>query len=185
MRKTGCSPTGVFVRLQGGRFAAGEDLPGWHHELRIRLLRQPAHVTLPNGTNIDYVIDGQNRRIGKKVNGALVEGLIYRNQLQPSVWLNGDGSVRAAFVYGLSANVPEYVLQGGTTYRLITDQVGTVRLVVNTSTGIVAERIDYDEFGNVLSDSAAGFQPFGFAGGLRDSHSALTRYGARDYDQNR
>jgi len=140
------------------------------------------HVTLPNGTNIDYVIDGQNRRIGKKVNGALVEGLIYRNQLQPSVWLNGDGSVRAAFVYGLSANVPEYMLQGGTTYRLITDQVGTVRLVVNTSTGIVAERIDYDEFGNVLSDSAAGFQPFGFAGGLRDSHSALTRYGARDYD---
>ena len=28
-------------------------------------------VTLPGGPQIDYVIDGQNRRIGKKVNGAL------------------------------------------------------------------------------------------------------------------
>jgi YD repeat-containing protein len=42
------------------------------------------HVTLPNATNIDYLIDGQNRRLGKKVNGALVEGFLYRNQLQPA-----------------------------------------------------------------------------------------------------
>src|SRR5262249_37672 len=28
------------------------------------------HVTLPGGPTIDYVIDGRNRRIGKKVNGA-------------------------------------------------------------------------------------------------------------------
>ena len=67
-------------------------------------------------------------------------------------------------------------------YRLITDQVGSVRLVENTSTGAVAERIDYDEFGNVLADSAPGFQPFGFAGGLRDIDTGLTRFGARDYD---
>jgi RHS repeat-associated protein len=74
------------------------------------------------------------------------------------------------------------MLLGGTTYRLITDQVGSVRLVENTSTGAVAERIDYDEFGNVLSDSAPGTQPFGFAGGLRDLDTGLTRFGARDYD---
>src|SRR5262249_8140077 len=27
------------------------------------------HVTLPRGPTIDYLVDGQNRRIGKKVNG--------------------------------------------------------------------------------------------------------------------
>jgi RHS repeat-associated protein len=128
------------------------------------------------------VIDGQNRRVGKKANGLLVEGLVYRSQLQPAVWLNGDGSVRATFVYGLHPNVPEYMVQGGTTYRLLTDQVGSVRLVVNVSTGVVAERLDYDEFGNALSDSAPGFQPFGFAGGLRGLDTGLTRFGARDYD---
>src|SRR5437588_868782 len=131
------------------------------------------HVALPTGTNIDYLIDGQNRRIGKKVNGALVEGFLYRSQLQPAAWLDGTGAVKATFVYGLHANVPEYMVQGGTTYRLITDQVGSVRLVENTSTGATAERIDYDEFGTVLSDTAPGTQPFGFAGGLRDSDTGL------------
>jgi RHS repeat-associated protein len=139
------------------------------------------HVALPNGTQIDYVIDGQNRRVGKKVNGVLVEGFIYRNQLQPTAWLKPDGSVRATFVYGLHSNVPEYMAKSGTTYRLITDQIGSVRLVVDAG-GNVAERIDYDEFGNALFDTAPGFQPFGFAGGQRDMDTALVRFGARDYD---
>jgi RHS repeat-associated protein len=40
----------------------------------------------------------------------------------------------------------------------------------------------YDEFGNVLSDTNPGFQPFGFAGGLYDAGTGLTRLGARDYE---
>jgi len=140
------------------------------------------NVTLTGGTAISYVIDGVNRRIGKKINGVLMEGFLYGSQLHPAVWLNGDGSVRARFVYALDVNVPEYMVQGTATYRFITDQVGSVRLVVDASTGAVAERIDYDEFGNVLSDSAPGFQPFGFAGGLLDRDVGLTRCGARDYD---
>ena len=47
------------------------------------------------GGRITYIIDGQNRRIGKKVNGALVEGFLYRSQLQPAAWLNADGSVKS------------------------------------------------------------------------------------------
>jgi len=31
-------------------------------------------------------------------------------------------------------------------------------------------------------DTNPGFQPFGFAGGLYDQHTKLTRFGARDYD---
>jgi len=37
-------------------------------------------------------------------------------------------------------------------------------------------------FGNLISDTNPGFQPFGFAGGLYDSDTGLTRFGARDYD---
>jgi RHS repeat-associated protein len=33
-----------------------------------------------------------------------------------------------------------------------------------------------------VSDSSAGFQPFGFAGGLRDMDTDLVRFGARDYE---
>jgi RHS repeat-associated protein len=46
----------------------------------------------------------------------------------------------------------------------------------------VAQRIDYDEFGNVTADSSPGFQPFAFAGGVYDRDTKLVRFGARDYD---
>ena len=54
--------------------------------------------------------------------------------------------------------------------------------MVNVSTGAVAQRLDYDAFGRVTLDSNPGFQPFGFAGGLYDPATGLTRFGARDYD---
>ena len=76
----------------------------------------------------------------------------------------------------------EYMVRGADTYRLITDHLGSVRLVVNVATGAVAQRIDYDEWGVVSSDTAPGFQPFGFAGGLYDADTKLVRFGARDYD---
>jgi RHS repeat-associated protein len=54
--------------------------------------------------------------------------------------------------------------------------------VVNATTGAIAQRLDYDSFGRVTLDTSPGFQPFGFAGGLYDPQTKLTRFGARDYD---
>ncbi|MDD9936448.1 MAG: RHS repeat-associated core domain-containing protein, partial [Myxococcales bacterium] len=54
--------------------------------------------------------------------------------------------------------------------------------VVDSTTGAVVKRMDYEEFGNVLLDTNPGFQPFGFAGGLYDADTGLVRFGARDYD---
>jgi RHS repeat-associated protein len=74
------------------------------------------------------------------------------------------------------------MVRGGTTYRLISDHLGSVRLVVDASDGTVLQRMDYDEFGNVLQDTNPGFQPFGFAGGIYDRDTGLVRFGARDYE---
>ncbi len=71
---------------------------------------------------------------------------------------------------------------GGVTYRILTDHLGSPRLVVDTATGTVTQRLDYDEYGKVLADSNPGFQPFGFAGGIYDQQTGLIRFGARDYD---
>jgi RHS repeat-associated protein len=139
-------------------------------------------VVGPTGFTIEYVVDGQNRRIGKKVNGTLVQGFLYQNQLNPVAELDGTGNVVSRFVYGTKANVPDYLIKGGVTYRIVSDHLGSPRLVVNTTDGTVAQRIDYDEFGNVLVDTNPGFQPFGFAGGLSDQHTSLVRFGSRDYD---
>jgi RHS repeat-associated protein len=139
-------------------------------------------VTLPDGTQITYLVDGQNRRIGKQVNGNLVQGWLYQDQLRPLAEVDGAGNVVSRFVYGMRVNVPEYMVKGGVTYRLISDHLGSVRLVVNAQSGEIVQRLAYDAFGNVLQDSNPGFQPFGFAGGLYDAATGLVRFGARDYD---
>ena len=139
-------------------------------------------VTLPNGTQIEYLIDGQNRRIGKKVNNVLVQGFLYQGQLQPVAELDGSGNVVSRFVYAIGVNVPDYLIKGGQTYRILKDHLGSPRLVVDIATGTIAQRMDFDEYGKVLADSNPGFQPFGFAGGIYDRDTGLVRFGARDYE---
>jgi RHS repeat-associated protein len=112
----------------------------------------------------------------------LVQGLIYAGQLEPVAELDGVGNIVSTFVYASKGHVPDYMVKGGITYRVFSDHLGSVRLVVNTSDGSIAQRIDYDEYGNVTNDTNPGFQPFAFAGGLYDQHTKITRFGARDYD---
>lgn len=70
----------------------------------------------------------------------------------------------------------------GNTYYLFYDQVGTLK-AVSTEDGTIVKQVEYDTFGNVLSDSNETFKvPFGFAGGLYDQDTKLTRFGYRDYD---
>ena len=108
---------------------------------------------------------------------------LYADALNPVAELDGAGNVRATFIYGTRAHVPDVmVMPDGTVYRFITDHLGSVRLVVNAETGEFVQRMDYDAFGRVLQDTNPGFQPFGFAGGLYDDDTGLVRFGARDYD---
>jgi len=139
-------------------------------------------VSLPDGRGIEYLIDGQNRRVGKKVNGTLVRGWLYGDQLRIVAELDGNNAVVSRFVYGSHSNVPDYMTQNGVTYRILTNRVGSPRVIVDAGTGAIAQMIGYDEFGNVLADTAPGFQPFGFAGGLYDPDTKLVRFGSRDYD---
>jgi len=139
-------------------------------------------VTLPDGTVIEYVIDGDNRRIGKKVNGVLEQGFLYKDKLNPIAELDEAGNVVSVFVYGSKFNVPDYIVTGGSTYRVVSDHLGSVRMVIDTSTGAVVQEMDFDEFGNVTVDTNPGFQPFGFGGGVYDVDTGFVRFGARDYD---
>ncbi len=134
------------------------------------------------GHRIDYVMDPLGHRVGKKVDGTLAQGFLYDVHGRVIAQLDGGGAVISRFVYGSRANVPDYMVKGGSTYRLVTDHLGSVRLVVDASTSEVAEALDYDVWGKLLSDSQPGFQPFGFAGGLYDADTGLVHFGARDYD---
>jgi RHS repeat-associated protein len=138
-------------------------------------------IVMPDGTSVSYVMDGFDRRVGRKVNGTLVQGWLYDDFLRPIAELDGTGAVVSRFVYA-SETAPAYLIKGGQEYQLIRDQVGSVRLVVNTASGAIVQQLDYDSFGNVLADTNPGFQPFGFAGGLYDPITKLVLFGVRDYD---
>ena len=147
-------------------------------------------VTLPSGNLIEYIIDSRNRRIGKKFGapGATVlqKAWLYKDGLNPIAELDGAGNVTARFVYASRVNVPDFiVVPSGThagTYRIVSDHLGSPRLIVNIADGTIAQAIEYDEWGKVLVDTVPGFQPFTFAGGLYDADTKLVRFGARDYD---
>ncbi len=95
--------------------------------------------------------------------------------------VDGNSSLTERFIYGADDATPSYMIAGANTYRILSDERGSARLVVNIADGSVTQQLDYDEFGRVLSDSNPGFQPFGFAGGLYDPDTGLVRFGERDY----
>ncbi|HLB36960.1 MAG TPA: RHS repeat-associated core domain-containing protein [Gemmatimonadales bacterium] len=168
-----------YTRAGELRFKAeGGDTTFYRYDALGNLLE----VNLPDGTDIEYIVDGFNRRVGKKVNGVLVQGFLYQDQLNPVAELDGTGTVVSRFVYGTRANVPDYMIKGGVTYRIVADHLGSVRLVVRATDGVVVQRIAYDEFGRELMNTNPGLQPFGYAGGLTDGQTGLIRFGARDYD---
>ncbi len=156
----------------------GPETTSYEYDVLANLRR----VVLPDGTDIEYVVDGSNRRVGRTVNGVVEGGWLYWGQLNPVAELDANGVLVSRFVYGSRGNVPDYMIRGGVTYRIVADHLGSVRLVVNVATGDVAQRLDYDEWGNVLVDTNPGFQPFGYAGGLYEERTGLVRFGTRDYD---
>lgn len=146
--------------------------------------------------DITYVIDGAGRRIGKKNGSSFTQAFLYQDGIRPFAELDATNSVSRIFIYGTKSHSPDYVLypnHAGPTalYRIISDQVGSPRLVVNTSSGKVVHRIDYDAFGVATEtfdlsspDNTYTAIPFGFAAGLYDRETGLVRFGARDYDPN-
>jgi RHS repeat-associated protein len=116
------------------------------------------------------------------VNGIQTEGFLYKDQLNPYAWMDGSGNEKAIFIYGEMTHVPSYMIKSGIKYKYVTDHLGSVRALVNMSTGTLAQSITYDEFGNQLSNTNPDFQPFGYVGGITDYDTDLIRFGARDYD---
>jgi RHS repeat-associated protein len=139
-------------------------------------------VGLPDGRTVTYDLDGLSRRVGKRVDGRLQRGFVYAGTGALVLETGADDQVVSRFVYGADPAVPLAMVRGGRTYRLVRDELGSVRLVVDVASGEVAQRLDFDPFGRVLQDTNPGFQPWGYAGGISDPDTGLVRMGVRDYE---
>ncbi|CAN5695758.1 hypothetical protein BH09MYX1_BH09MYX1_11450 [soil metagenome] len=132
-----------------------------------------------------FAVDGRNRRVGFLDNGAVVSQMLYDGDRV--VAMNRGGSM-GHFVYGTKQHVPDLLLRPDGAYRVVSDQLGSVKLVIKTD-GTVVESRNYNAWGIPVWTAATNggtdlwkFVPFGFAGGLWDEYSNLVRFGARDYN---
>lgn len=127
------------------------------------------------GTVYAFEVDGQNRRVRKLVNDTPVQGWIYRDALHPVAELDGAGAMLNRYVYATQQQVPDLILRGTVVFRVVTDHLGSVRAVVDVTTGAVAQRLDYDAWGNLTQDTAPTFQSVGYAGGIQDREAHSVR----------
>ncbi len=114
-------------------------------------------VILPSGNEIKYLIDGENRRVGKLTrpygvpSWTFERGWVYKDGLNPISELDSTGAVVKRFVYGSKPNVPDYMLYNDLgywiPYRIVSNHLGSPVLVIDIENSIVVQRIDYNEFG--------------------------------------
>ena len=149
----------------------------YQYSIRGELLQ----VDLPDARVITYEHDPLGRRIAKRIDGAIVEKYLWQGLTRLLAVYDGADNLVQRFSYA-DGRMPVAMTQGGVTYYLGYDQVGSLRLIADAA-GNVVKRIDYDSFGNIIADTNSGFTvPFGFAGGLHDRDTSLVRFGYRDYD---
>jgi RHS repeat-associated protein len=149
----------------------------YDYSLRGELLS----VDLTDGRSITYDHDPMGRRIAKKIDGTVVEKYLWQDNTTLLAVYDGSDNLIERFDYA-DGRLPISMLRGGVTYYMMYDQVGSLRLIVDSS-GNITKRIDYDSFGNIINDTNPGFTiPFGFAGGFHDRDTGLVRFGARDFD---
>jgi RHS repeat-associated protein len=155
----------------------GTNMTQYAYSSRGELLQ----VVLPDGKTIDYLHDPLGRRIAKIVDGVITEKYLWQGLTRLLALYDGSDNLVMRFEYA-DGRMPVSLTKGGITYYLTYDQVGSLRVITNSS-GNVIKRADYDSFGNIINDSDPSFEiPFGFAGGLRDLDTDLVHFGFRDYD---
>lgn len=138
-------------------------------------------AALPEGRKINYLVDADGRRVGRKVAGKLATGYLYRFDGSLAAEVDPAGKIVSRFGYDDLGHLA-IVERGASVYRVITDALGSPLVIIDSKTGAMMEQVAYDAWGNVTEDTSPGLIPISFAGGLRDPDTGLVRFGARDYD---
>ena len=134
-----------------------------------------------DGKSITYKHNAIGNRVAKLVDGIIVEKYLWLNKTTLAAIYDKNDNLVQRFEYGLS-NTPVSFTQDGNKYYITSDHLGSPRTISDVS-GNVLKAIEYDSFGNVISDTNSALEiPFGFAGGLHDKDTNLIRFGYRDFD---
>jgi len=129
------------------------------------------------GSNATYHYAGDGLRMSKAV-GATTEAFTWdRSGILPLLLADGTTD----YVYGPDGSPLEQVSGSGTALFYLHDQIGSTRLLVNSS-GAVQASYTYDAYGNVMGHTGTVANPLGYDGQFNDAESGLIYLRARYYD---
>lgn len=152
----------------------------WDHRNRLVSVT----VTSAGGillSDVQYTYDVFDRRIARTVDGTKTHFVYDANH----VWADFDavGNMTARYLFGEQVDqiLARWRPGEGVAFHL-TDHLGSVRDIVN-SAGVLMNTIDYDSFGNILTQTnpAAGDR-YTYTGREWDAAIGLYHYRARWYD---
>jgi RHS repeat-associated protein len=134
-----------------------------------------------DGKSITYKHNAIGNRVSKLVDGVITEKYLWLDKTTLAAIYDKEDNLVQRFEYGIG-NTPVSFTQDGNKYYITSDHLGSPRAISDHS-GNILKAIDYDSFGNVISDTNSTLEiPFGFAGGLHDKDTNLIRFGYRDFD---
>ena len=137
-------------------------------------------VILPSKT-INYHVDAHDRRIARLEGTTDTHHYIWSDKKIIGI-ADDSGTLLARFIYGSKDHVPDYMITDVAEYMIVSNHLGSPVQVIDVNSGVVIQEIKYNVWGEIISDTNPGFQPFGFAGCLYDQDTKLCRFGVRDYD---
>jgi hypothetical protein len=109
---------------------------------------------LKQAGRVTYQIDPLQRRSARLVNGLVTNKYIYNPEGQLIGELDKDNNLVKTFIYASKSHVPDYFVDSNNErFKLVVDQLGSVRLVVNSRTGEIKQKMINDEFGKVIRDT--------------------------------
>ncbi len=162
------------LKVEGAPGLGGAET--WYHYEPSGLLLA---VDLPGGSRIEYAYDKHGLRREKRLDGRLVAAYDWLDPLRLSEFFDGREWWRLAYTEG---RTPVGVTNGRDSFLLLADQLGTP-VALATPDGRIVQSMRYDSFGNLLESRGGVVDlPLGFAGGLFDRDTGLTRFVWREYD---
>jgi RHS repeat-associated protein len=137
---------------------------------------------------VDYTYDVYDRRIAKVVDldgvgsqAATTEQFIYDGE-HIAVVFDKQGNVTERYLHGDEVDQVLAVEKSGQTQWFLTDHQGSIRQIVD-ETGAVINQIEYDSYGNIISQSNPNVTfRFGYTGREWDGETGQYYYRARYLD---
>jgi len=139
-------------------------------------------VVLPGADTVRYRHDGLGRRVERRQAGTPTRRWLYGDAVAPVVELDGADAVVARYVHGTWGHAPDLMLTPTAGHRVVTDHLGSVRMLVDTLTGAVVRHVQRTAWGVATLDTGSVTTSLGYAGGLTDPATGLVRFGARDHE---